>query len=162
MNARAYAGVGPITEQRITAHPILKEMPGVTLSDDLLSGNIMATPKNKVRIDDWAAETHESITARLEGAKTSQTQIRLTLGMMAVISTMMLIASYNAYLSYDYYWIVESGRSQMEVGERRADKANSADANDPKPATERVSQVLTEQALKDWAASRTVTISPFG
>jgi hypothetical protein len=122
----------------------------------------MATPKNKIRIDDCAAETSAAITARLEGAKTSQTQIRLTLGMMAVISTMMLIASYNAYLSYDSNWIVESARRQMEVGQRSADKANSADANDPKPATERVSQVLTEQALRDWAASRTVLISLLG
>jgi hypothetical protein len=122
----------------------------------------MATPKHKFRIDDSAAETSESITARLEGAKTSQTQIRLTLGMMAVISTMMLIASYNAYLSYDYYWIVESGRRQMEAAQRGADKANSADANDPKPATERVAQVLTDQDLKDWSASRTVLISLLG
>jgi len=115
----------------------------------------MATPKHKVRIDDSATQTNESITARLEGAKTSQTQIRLTLGMMAVISTMMLIASYNAYLSYDYIWIIDSTRRQMEAGERRV-------ANDSKSATERVSQVLTDQALKDWAASRTVLISLIG
>jgi hypothetical protein len=122
----------------------------------------MATPKNKVRIDDCAAETPESITARLEGAKTSQTQIRLTLGMMAIISTMMLIASYNAYLSYDYHWIVESSRRQMELSQQGADKPNSVDANGPKSAAERVSQVLTEQALRDWAASRTVLISLIG
>jgi len=122
----------------------------------------MATPRNKVRIDDSAPETPESITARLEGARTSQTQIRLTLGMMAVISTMMLIASYNAYLSYDYYWILESGRRQTEAGQQPADKANSADANDPKPASERVAQVLTDQDLKDWSASRTVLISLLG
>jgi hypothetical protein len=37
MNARAFADVGPITERRTTAHPMLKEVPVVTLSDDLLS-----------------------------------------------------------------------------------------------------------------------------
>jgi hypothetical protein len=37
MNARAFAGVGPITERRIITHPIPKEAPVVTLPDDLLS-----------------------------------------------------------------------------------------------------------------------------
>jgi len=110
----------------------------------------MATPKNIIRVDDWVAETPESITARLEGAKTSQAQIRRTLGLLAIVSMMMLIASYNAYLSYDYNWIVESRSRQLEVEKRPAEKATSP------PATERVAQVLTDQALKDWAASRTV------
>ena len=108
----------------------------------------MATPKNIIHVDDWVAETSESITARLEGAKNSQAQIRRTLGILAVVSMMMLIASYNAYLSYDYNWIVESRSRQQEV--------------ESKPATERVAQVLTDQALKDWAASRTVLSSLIG
>jgi hypothetical protein len=37
LNARAFAGVGPITDRGITTHPILKEVPVVTLPDDLLS-----------------------------------------------------------------------------------------------------------------------------
>jgi hypothetical protein len=116
----------------------------------------MATPKNIVRVDDWVAETSESITARLEGAKTSQAQIRRTLGILAVVSMMMLIASYNAYLSYDYNWIVESRSRQLEVEKRPAEKATS-------PATtERAAEVLTDQALKDWAASRTVLSSLIG
>ena len=44
-------------------------------------------------LDDWIAETAESITARLEGAKEAQRQTRFTLGMMSVISMMMLILS---------------------------------------------------------------------
>ena len=116
----------------------------------------MATPKNIIRVDDWVAETPESITARLEGAKTSQAQIRRTLGLLAIVSMMMLIASYNAYLSYDYNWIVESRSRQLEVEKRPAEKATSP------PATERVAQVLTDQALKDWAASRTVLTSLVG
>jgi hypothetical protein len=108
----------------------------------------MATPKNIIRVDDWVAETPESITARLEGAKSAQAQIRRTLTILAVVSIMMLIASYNAYLSYDYNWIVESRSRQLEVEKR--------------PPTEKVAQVLTDQALKDWAASRTVLISIIG
>ena len=122
----------------------------------------MATPKNIIRVDDWVAETPESITARLEGAKTSQGQIRRTLGILAIVSMMMLIASYNAYLSYDYNWIVESRSRQLEVEKRRAEKATSPATTEPTPATERVAQVLTDQALKDWAASRTVLISLIG
>lgn len=115
----------------------------------------MPTRKNIIHVDDWVAETPESITARLEGAKTSQTQIRRTLGLLAVVSMMMLIASYNAYLSYDYNWIVESRSRQLEEG-------TSADKTEPRSATERAAQVLRDQALKDWAASRTVLIPLIG
>ena len=68
---------------------------------------------------------------------------------------MMLIASYNAYLSYDYNWIVESRSRQLE-------ERTSADKTEPRSATERASQILTDQALKDWAASRTVLIPLIG
>ena len=88
----------------------------------------MATPKNIIRVDDWVAETSESITARLEGAKTSQAQIRRTLGILAVVSMMMLIASYNAYLSYDYNWIVES-RSRQRKSRRALLKRDLAGHN---------------------------------
>lgn len=93
------------------------------------------------QLEDWVAETDESISARLEGAKASQAQLRLTLGTMAVISVMMLIASYNAYLSYDYNWITE-----------RCPETIAAD----EPNT------LKKQAYSDWAASRTVMISLLG
>jgi hypothetical protein len=94
---------------------------------------------------DWIAETPESITARLSGAQAAQKQTRVTLGIMALISMMMLIASYNAYLSFDSAWALEQSRNWVPPG-------------DPKP----VSYVLTEQALKDWAASLDVTISFLG
>jgi hypothetical protein len=122
----------------------------------------MATPKNIIRVDDRVAETPESITARLEGARTSQAQIRRTLGILAVVSMMMMIASYNAYLSYDYNWIIESRSRQLEVEKRQVEKATSPATTEPRFATERVAQVLTDQALKDWAASRTVLIPLIG
>src|SRR5262245_40753139 len=51
-------------------------------------------------LDDWIAETSDSISARLEGAREAQRQTRFTLGMMAVISMMMLICrTTHIYLS---------------------------------------------------------------
>ena len=43
------------------------------------------------QLEDWIAETRESIVARLDGAREAQRQTRFTLGMMALISMMMLI-----------------------------------------------------------------------
>lgn len=103
----------------------------------------MTPHQNIRRLNDWVAETPESIAARLEGAKASQSQIRLTIGVMAVISMMMLIASYNAYLSYDYGWTLDVVDRQL-------------------PTEKTVASVLTEQALKDWASSRIVQISLLG
>jgi hypothetical protein len=101
------------------------------------------TPHRDVdQIADWVAETPESIAARLEGAKASQAQIRFTMSVMAIISMMMLIAAYNAYLSYDYNWILEEKEREFE--------------------TKNLPSILTEQALKDWAESRIVQISPLG
>jgi hypothetical protein len=101
----------------------------------------MTSHQNMNPLKDWTAETTESIAARLEAAKASQAQIRLTLGTMAVISVMMLIASYNAYLSYDYNWIT-----------KRCPETITADEPN----------VLTKQAYSDWAASRIVMISLLG
>lgn len=94
--------------------------------------------------NDWIAETRESINARLDGAKASQTQTRLTLGGMAIISAMMLIASYNAYFSYDYRYLTD-----RKVFDRRL-------------GTTTVSDTLLSQAAKDWAVSRTIQISLLG
>ena len=58
-------------------------------------------------LDDWVAETPESIAARLESARNAQAQARRTMGVMSIISMMMLIASYNAYLSYDTTWVLD-------------------------------------------------------
>lgn len=101
------------------------------------------TPHHDVdQVADWVAETPESIAARLEGAKAAQAQIRFTMGVMAIISMMMLIAAYNAYLSYDYNWIIKEKERQF--------------------AARDVPGILGEQALKDWAQSRIVQISPLG
>jgi hypothetical protein len=101
----------------------------------------MTSHQNMNRLEDWTAETPESIAARLEGAKASQAQIRFTLGTMAVISVMMLIASYNAYLSYDYNWITKICPDTIAANDTNA---------------------LKKQAYIDWAASRTVLISLLG
>ena len=90
-------------------------------------------------LDDWVAETPESIAARLESARSAQAQARRTMGIMSIISMMMLIASYNAYLSYDTWWVLDLTR------EKFVDETN-------------VAGVLRNQALKDWAASRSVQV----
>lgn len=94
-------------------------------------------------LDDWVAETPESIAARLESARSAQAQSRRTMGVMSVISMMMLIASYNAYLSYDTTWVLDLTQKQL-AGETN------------------VAGVLTDQALKDWAASRSVQVPLLG
>ena len=94
-------------------------------------------------LDDWVAETSESIAARLESAQSAQNQARRTIGFMSMIAMMMLIASYNAYLSYDSNWILGMTHRHLDDQERIAD-------------------VLTSQALKDWAASRSVQVSLLG
>ena len=132
--------------------------------------------ENTDRLADWFAETPESITARLEGAKASQGQIRWALGTMAVISMMMLIAAYNAYLSYDYGWILKVTDRHLAEAKAREHRINEAAKEGPerKLAVEKeeldrqlavekgVSGVLTEQALRDWAASRIIHISILG
>ena len=103
--------------------------------------------KGRIRhLDDWVAETPESIAARLESAKSAQGQARRTMGIMSIISMMMLIASYNAYLSYDTTWILNLAQK---------------DQNELAPGTT-VAGVLTDQALKDWAASRSVQVPLLG
>ena len=94
-------------------------------------------------LDDWVAETPESIAARLESAKSAQGQARRTMGIMSIISMMMLIASYNAYLSYDTTWILDLPQNELAGGTT-------------------VAGVLTDQALKDWAASRSVQVPLLG
>jgi hypothetical protein len=98
------------------------------------------------QLDDWIAETPESIAARLEGAREAQKQTRFTLGMMAIISMVMLILSYNAYLSFDSDWILD----RTKEGIAPADSASTA------------ADILTHRALEDWAASRNATIELLG
>jgi hypothetical protein len=98
------------------------------------------------QLDDWIAETPESIAARLDGAREAQKQTRFTLAMMAIISMMMLILSYNAYLSFDSDWIL----ARTKQGIAPVDSASTA------------ADILTHQALQDWAASRNVTIELLG
>ena len=96
---------------------------------------------------DWVAESPGSISARLSSANASQGQTRATLGWMAIISAMMLIACYNAYLSYDYHYF-------LKVAEER-------DLSD-KAGTHSIPNALLEQSAKDWATSRTIQIGLIG
>jgi hypothetical protein len=103
-------------------------------------------------LDDWIAETPESVRARLEGAREAQSQTRFTLAMMAVISMVMVILSYNAYLSFDSAWVLARMRDAngKEIKFVSLDKAETA------------ADILTNQALQDWAASRNATIELLG
>ena len=91
---------------------------------------------------DWIAETDESIRERLSAATASQTQTRVTLGAMAVISAMMLVAVYNAYFSYDYRYI--TANQERSVGK------------------ETIPEVLMKQAVTDWSTSRVIQVSLIG
>jgi hypothetical protein len=120
----------------------------------------MTPDQNVNRPNDWVGETHESITARLEAAKVSQAQTRFTLGTMALISMMMLIASYNAYLSYDYNWIIKEPQRRIEA--KKIPDILTEEQKEKKAETEKISGILRDQALKDWASSRIVLISLLG
>jgi hypothetical protein len=102
-------------------------------------------------LDDWIAETPESIAARLAAAREAQRQTRFTLGILALISMMMLILAYNAYLSFDSRWILERAQATQQVGQFKMPG---------QPDT--IQAVLTIQALQDWAASRNATIELLG
>jgi hypothetical protein len=97
------------------------------------------------QLSDWIAETPESVAARLRAANTIQLHTQFTIGLLALVSMTMLIASYNAYLSFDSEWVVEQAGRTL----RKEQGATVAD-------------VLTERALQDWAESRTVAISLLG
>jgi hypothetical protein len=104
---------------------------------------------------DWVAESPESISARLSSANASQAQTRATLGWMAIISAMMLIASYNAYLSYDYHYFLKVAE---ELKDGEADKRSEV----PERPGLSIPNILLEQAAKDWATSRTIHIGLIG
>lgn len=111
-------------------------------------------------IPDWVAETDESIAARLEGVKSAQGQTRLTLGTMAVISVMMVIASYNAYLSYDYHWIVKQN-CPPAVAKISSEAEPAQDTPAVREVKEKI-KALTDHSIKEWASSRTVVVSLLG
>ena len=66
--------------------------------------------------------------------------------MMAIISMVMLILSYNAYLSFDSDWIL----ARTKEGIAPVDSATTT------------ADILTHQALQDWASSRNATIELLG
>jgi len=105
----------------------------------------MATLPHRSRLEDWTAETPESINARLEGAKAVQGQTRVTLGTMTVISMMMLIVTYNAYLSFDSGWAFAAAAAARRDAQQG-----------------QVQNVLADAALRDWVASQHVEIALLG
>lgn len=113
-------------------------------------------------LGDWVAETNESIAARLEGVKAAQSKTRLTLVTMAVVSVMMLITAYNAYLSYDYNWIVglKCPKEDTQPKKIRPDRWHHLKIphdNEPDLTT-----MLTKHAMSEWASSRTAMASFLG
>jgi hypothetical protein len=107
-------------------------------------------------LEDWIAETPESIAARLEASREAQRQTRFALGILAVISMMMVILAYNAYLSYDSRWVLAYARDESIQKEPKIRQIDSADNADSVP------DVLIVQALQDWAESRNATIELLG
>jgi len=106
-------------------------------------------------LPDWIAETSASTAARLEGAKASQTQTRITLAVMAIISAMMLIACYNAYFSYDYRFL----RDHLY---RLQDQPSVKDDRGRPQVETSVPEALMTQAARDWAGARTIQNPLFG
>lgn len=89
-------------------------------------------------------ETDDSIKARLEAAKESQTRTRVTLVIMSAISLAMLIGSYNAYASFS------------------RERAMSLRSRQFPSATRSTPDILVEQQLRNWADSRNVSIGLLG
>src|ERR1044072_262728 len=103
-----------------------------------------ADSSTRTPLPDFLAETSASIAARLDAVRAAQTQTRLTLIAMAVVSAMMLITSYNAYFSYDYVFITD-----------KTEFARSTDQT-------KVPQTLLNEALRDWANARTIQVPLLG
>ena len=134
----------------------------------------MATLQYAARLDDWEAETPESVKARLDGANAVQAQTRLTLGTMTVIAMMMLIVAYNTYLSFSSEWAFTEAKARQEAA--AAKQALNQDSKtdgktdgkiDGKKANESakdstIPDLLAEAALKEWVASQSVTIALLG
>lgn len=97
---------------------------------------------------DWIAESKDSIKARLEGARAAQSQARVAIIALAVISLMMLTASYNAYLSYDSEWV--------------RNEALAAHARPMAPDAKKTFDLLRDEELKGWASGQQVQISLLG
>ncbi len=97
---------------------------------------------------DWIAETKDSIKARLDGAKAAQSQARVAIIALAVISLMMLTVSYNAYLSYDSEWV--------------RNEALAAHSRPMSPDAKKTFDLLRDEELKGWASGQQVQISLLG
>ena len=99
---------------------------------------------------DWIAETKDSIKARLDGAKAAQSQARVAMVTLAVISLMMLTTSYNAYLSYDSEWV-------------RKEALAAYDHDHPIPANaKRAFDLLRDEEIRGWVSGQQVQISLLG
>jgi hypothetical protein len=99
-------------------------------------------------VRDWIAETKDSIKARLDGAKAAQSQARVAIVALSVISLMMLTTSYNAYLSYDSEWVRKEALAAHDH---------------PLPAEiQHTFDLLRDEEIKGWASGQQVQISLLG
>ena len=125
--------------------------------------NVMATLQHRARLEDWAAETPESVNARLEGAKAVQAQTRFTLGTMTLLAMMMLIVTYNTYLSFSSEWaFTEAAERRAAKEAEAAAKEDSKDAAQKAPKDSTIPDLLADAALKEWVSSQSVTIALLG
>jgi len=115
---------------------------------DTSSSNPASFSTGDVDARDWIAETKDSIKARLDGAKAAQSQARVAIVTLSVISLMMLATSYNAYLSYDSEWVR---------------KEALAPRNYPmSPEARRTFDLLRDEELRGWVSGQQVQISLLG
>jgi hypothetical protein len=140
--SRVSRGGSPVSKRHAIKELILFASGSIDVNQ-----SVMATLQHRARIEDWTAETPESVNARLEGAKGVQAQTRFTLGTMTLLAMMMLIVTYNAYLSFDSEWAF------AEAAARRETKTKEDTS---------VPDMLADAALKDWVSSQSVTIALLG
>jgi len=111
-----------------------------------------------------AVETNESVTGRLAAATDAQKRSRLVLVIMGIACAALIVATYNAYLSFDRSFALSvSAENPDDLSKTRPDgtfadvpmrRFKSDDRTGP--------SVLNEHALRSWADNRMVSISLLG
>jgi hypothetical protein len=108
-------------------------------------------------------ESVESITIRLDGAMAAQKRIRLVLIVMGVTCAALIIASYNAYLSFDREFTLREVASRpCDLEKREADGTGFVKIPAREFKKEKGSDILTEQAIKNWSDSQNISSSLLG
>jgi hypothetical protein len=109
-------------------------------------------------------ESEKSIETRLTGTAEAQKRTRLVLVFMGVPCAALFIASYNAYLSFDREFTLQQVAERPDDLDRRADGDHGGFV--PVPARkfdkDRGNDMLTEQAIRTWSDSRSISSSLLG